>query len=547
MQSPKLRVGILLDSFEVPAWAAHAMQKVAEGGCTEFALVILNGGTRPAQGSRNRVWLYSIFDRLDRRLFTRTPDPFLPTPIDSLLSGVPEVSLNPVQAADGCSLKEADRQVIRDHALDLVIRIGFEGLQCESQGLAKYGVWYYYFGDDTRMSGGPAGFWEVVENRPETGSALLAAGGRQYPRRVLYRSYFVTYPFSPARHRSSYYWAASAFLPRQIEALYRLGETRFWQETERFNTPPSAGIAKYEVPTGLRAAFPISRIAVRFMSEVFRRRFHYDHWFLLFSLKGGISPDGIRNSVKLAPPRDRFWADPHVVQRNGKYYIFVEELLHSSGRGHISVIELDASGSWKPPIRILEKRYHLSYPSVFEADDRLYMVPESGANETIDLYECTSFPDQWEFRQTLMKNVRAVDTTLWQHAGKWWMFTAIAENAAAAPNVELFLFHSDRLLDGQWIPHPRNPVVSDIKRARPAGGLFMQDGKLIRPSQDCSETYGHAIHFNEVEVLSETDYCERTLSTINPDWDRKVLATHTYATCGNLAVIDAFTYIPRLG
>jgi hypothetical protein len=125
------------------------------------------------------------------------------------------------------------------------------------------------------------------------------------------------------------------------------------------------------------------------------------------------------------------------------------------------------------------------------------------------------------------------------------LFTGFAENAAAAPNVELFLFHSDRLLGGHWNPHPANPIVSDIRNARPAGSLFVKDGKLIRPSQDCSEAYGHAIHLNEIEALSETEYCEKTLLTLDPDWDDKVLATHTYASCRDLTVIDAFSYVPR--
>ncbi len=33
---------------------------------------------------------------------------------------------------------------------------------------------------------------------------------------------FVTYPLSPARHRSYYFWAAASFLPRQIFLLPNL-------------------------------------------------------------------------------------------------------------------------------------------------------------------------------------------------------------------------------------------------------------------------------------------------------------------------------------
>ena len=146
-----------------------------------------------------------------------------------------------------------------------------------------------------------------------------------------------------------------------------------------------------------------------------------------------------------------------------------------------------------------------------------------------------------------MKNVKAVDTTLVQHGEKWWLFTAIAENEAAAPNVELFLFYADNPFTENWNAHPQNPIVSDIKSARPAGDLFFKDGKLFRPSQDCSKMYGHGFDLNEIETLSETEYCERQISSIRPDWDKSILATHTLTMQGKLTMIDAFTQTRRVG
>ena len=122
----------------------------------------------------------------------------------------------------------------------------------------------------------------------------------------------------------------------------------------------------------------------------------------------------------------------------------------------------------------------------------------------------------------------------------------MAENEAAAPNVELFLFYADDLFSGDWKAHPQNPIISDVKSARPAGSLFVKDGKLIRPSQDCSKGYGHGIDLNEIEVLSETEYRERRILSIRPDWDKRIVATHTFASCGDLTVIDAMTYARKM-
>ena len=74
--------------------------------------------------------------------------------------------------------------------------------------------------------------------------------------------------------------------------------------------------------------------------------------------------------------------------------------------------------------------------------------------------------------------------------------------------MNFFLFHAESPL-GPWAPHPMNPVVSDVRYARPAGALFLRGSKLFRPAQNCALTYGHAISFAEVTSLTPTDYAER--------------------------------------
>jgi hypothetical protein len=140
-----------------------------------------------------------------------------------------------------------------------------------------------------------------------------------------------------------------------------------------------------------------------------------------------------------------------------------------------------------------------------------------------------------------MKNVKAVDTTLVYDQGKWWLFAAIAEQEAAAPQVELFLFYSEELFTDQWRAHPMNPIVSDVKRARAAGSIFEKNRKLFRPSQYCSSTYGYGFDLNEIVILSETEYFERTVSSVRPEPAKGIHATHTYSTRENLTMIDALT------
>ncbi|MBI5965079.1 MAG: hypothetical protein HY863_16485, partial [Chloroflexi bacterium] len=523
MNPHKLKLGILLDSFDVPAWVEDAIQRVINGNAGEFVLAILNGAPDKSNKYDGSTIVYSIFNQIDERLSTKEPNPFAKINVAGLFSNIPVIKAIQTGKNGDWLLNESDIQEIKKYQLDILIKFGFEGLQIETLNLAKYGVWFYHHGDDRVMRAGPPGFWEVVENWPETSSALLAAGGKFSPNRVLFRSHFVTYPLSPARQRSYYFWATTTFLSRQINLLQQLGEAEYCRETDKFNAAPLPEVKRYEAPSNFPAAKAIVKIIVRLIREFLQRILYMKQWFLLFSFNKDEAVN-FHTFRKIAPPKGFFWADPHAVQLRGKYYIFIEEFSQVKNKGYISVIELDEEGNWKAPVKILEKDYHLSYPFIFKWNDKFYMVPESRANKTIDLYECVDFPYQWNFKQCLMENISAVDSTLIHYSNKWWLFTAMAENEAAAPNVELFLFYADDLFSGKWTAHPKNPIVSDVKSARSAGSLFVKDGKLFRPSQDCSKGYGHGIDLNEVEVINEAEYRERNTLSIRPDWDKNIEA-----------------------
>ena len=140
----------------------------------------------------------------------------------------------------------------------------------------------------------------------------------------------------------------------------------------------------------------------------------------------------------------------------------------------------------------------------------------------------------------LMENIEAVDATLHYHQNKWWLFANVVENPGASPCDELFLFYSEELHTKNWTPHPLNPVVSDVKKARSAGNIFIHEGKILRPSQNCSKRYGYGFNINEIKTLNENEYEETEITSIEPNWDARVTATHTLNNAGDLTVIDGY-------
>jgi hypothetical protein len=135
-----------------------------------------------------------------------------------------------------------------------------------------------------------------------------------------------------------------------------------------------------------------------------------------------------------------------------------------------------------------------------------------------------------------MRDIHAADATLFQHEGTLWLFANVAERGTSDWDA-LHLFFADSL-HSEWRPHPLNPVVRDVTRARPAGRLFWDVGRLIRPAQDCSVRYGRAITLNRVDVLTKTDYVEVPVGRITAGWAVGNVAAHGFDYTDAIEVID---------
>jgi hypothetical protein len=236
-----------------------------------------------------------------------------------------------------------------------------------------------------------------------------------------------------------------------------------------------------------------------------------------------------------APP-DHWYADPTVVEDRGTVHLFFEDYDMAAAKGAISWSTLQA-GSPTAARPVIERERHMSYPFVFRWEDRWYMVPETGADRTVELWRATDFPQRWELERVLLADVDAVDATALAHDGRFYLFVGLAV-AGASLDDELCLFHARSPTD-ELLPHPLNPIVSDVRRARPAGGVFAHDGMLIRPSQDCSRRYGGVTVFNRITTLTPTDYAEEPIGRLGPGWLRGNLATHTFNADGSFQVVDA--------
>jgi hypothetical protein len=244
------------------------------------------------------------------------------------------------------------------------------------------------------------------------------------------------------------------------------------------------------------------------------------------------------------PPPGRFYADPFVVSSPEGTFVFLEDGPVGGGPARISVVPLRPDGTQASNVRVaLDRPSHLSYPFVFRDDGAWYMLPETAETGTVELLRARDFPWQWEPCGVLLHDIRAYDPTLVRHAGSYWLFVTTAA-PGASPSDELYLYSAPALM-GPWRPHPLNPIVSDARRARPAGRVLRYGDSLIRPAQDASGGYGKRISLNRIDVLTHDEYRETPVGTIEPGWLPGVVRTHTYTADGSIEALDGVRYERR--
>ena len=516
----KLRIGVILSDVDVPVWVARMLERIRDASHAKMIVLAFignNSNTQEALAHR----LSDLHLQLDKAVFRPDPDPLELRDVRTVLPNIPLLQAEPSKW--NFLLKFAD--------LDIFINLSQDRLPESLLHAARYGIWSLR-GNNKRITTSTGRGWLEL---PKDGSLIDCAVEAQRGEsvQVVGRSVMAANRYSITHNQKSFLWRAASLLPHAIKQLYLNGETKFFADAESVESAIKAS----KPGTGQIVDLALKQFVGKLQNKVAKRG-SQDNWILMAGTRSSEEPLSWDKLKPIVPPTGVFWADPFIVHKESKTYIFFEEFIHKTGLGRISYVEIQQDGSIGKSQAVLEKPYHLSYPFIFEYRGEFYMIPETAQQRAIDMYRCTRFPDQWVYYKTIMQDLRAVDATLIEHNAIWWMFVNIAGEGGSTWD-ELHLFYANNPLGDEWTPHPLNPVVSDVRYARPAGHIFSRDGELIRPSQDSSLRYGYALNLNRITVLTTTEYEEELLERLEPPDDGDILAVHTHNFSGNLTVVDA--------
>jgi hypothetical protein len=243
---------------------------------------------------------------------------------------------------------------------------------------------------------------------------------------------------------------------------------------------------------------------------------------------------GIVTVVRWLPPPDPWhgFADPAVqINADNSITLFAERINYWQGRGALWAATLAADADLATAVfrPFARSPNHLSYPFPFSIGQNQYLTMEHAESGHLYLYRRER--DGWS--RSLLLDRPAIDPTILRWKDSWWLFCTFADDS---PDQNLHVFFADTLT-GPWSAHPLNPVKTDQASSRPAGPLFVSGERLIRPSQDCTQSYGGALVLNAVSQLDRTGFREQPIRRLSPIPDYAD-GLHTLCPAGDYTLID---------
>lgn len=194
-----------------------------------------------------------------------------------------------------------------------------------------------------------------------------------------------------------------------------------------------------------------------------------------------------------------FLADPFFIKEKDTFYLFFEHK-KTKVNGDVGLLTSVDGKNYQYKGTVLTQKFHLSYPQVFKYKNCFYMIPESKQAGAVLLYKAQHFPYDWKICDTLVKNVRLKDPSI-------YLSDSLNIMVASDDKLNMYVYQADSLF-GKWKLH-KKPIALMGTEAR-AGGRFFADKKgLILPVQNCTNGYGYGLSLYRFSFRKESYTTER--------------------------------------
>jgi len=531
-----LTFGVMCSGTVFQKWQAEAIHLLVQDG-HDLTLLIVDGRAEPARKAGKPVvprHKYSFLWRLANKLLFNHEQKAMVEMEYELRNIAKRVCfINEDNFSEYFS--DEDVTSIKFANLDFILRFGFNIIRGEILNAAKYGVWSFHHDDEEKYRGGPPGFWPIYKNDPVS-AAMMQRLTEKLDSGIILKKAWLKTLFHSYRTNLDVLLFVSSLWPADLANQIRL-------QGYSPGVPSDTTATVYKVPGNIKMFIFLLKLLKNRIIFYWNDLFRAERWnvgIINRSIQEVAFTDveiGSENVLWMKERSSRnYFADPAGFIEENKVHILMEDYSYSENKAHISEAVFDPlTNSFSVPLKSIESKEHLSYPFIFVHGQHIYCLPESYRYGYIGLYKRNYSEGIFVEDHVLLDHIDAVDPTLIYHNDKWWLFFTLRKHS----NTHLYIYYADEL-EGEYKPHPANPVKMDIRSSRPAGLPFIFEGQLYRPSQDCSESYGKRVAINRIIKLTESEFEEEFVKNIGPLMNcRYSKGIHTVFGLGRYTLIDA--------
>ena len=433
------------------------------------------------------------------------------------------------------SLGSLNYPEIKSSSLDIILSFAELSFVETANLSVNIGLWQFRFG--ASLLNRSFGIREVVLDSATQEVTLERLSKNTGQHSILRQGFFKTQASSLRKHRQSTLAQCASWPADLALELAQTGRI----QTKGLQNRKSPGARSRILDRVLLMAWPACALYRKSMKlfKTFMRAFTYQQWNI------GIIEAPISELLQTNRSFNIRWlprpkwplclADPFPINYRGQNYIMAEQFDFLTARGSITALKMNPDLTIERPLRSLSFPFHVSYPCVVQNQDTLYCVLETLGTNDLVIYRCENFPHMWTKFAVVQTGKAYADPTLFQHEGRWWIL-ATSYDQHSEGNASLFAWHAETIA-GPWIAHVKNPVKVDVASSRSAGTPFSYNGRLYRPSQNCSIGYGGSVVINAIEILTPTEFQEIRAAQVRPDSSYPD-AFHHIASFGNQTVVD---------
>ena len=230
-------------------------------------------------------------------------------------------------------------------------------------------------------------------------------------------------------------------------------------------------------------------------------------------------------------PKDRWFADPFILDVTDTVIIvLVEEFSYRINRGRLAKLIIDKETFQLKSMKIvLDLNTHLSFPAILRDGTDIYIYPENSASGSSMLYKYNSEDDSVSVIKQL-SNQPLTDAIITKIDDSSYIFTT---EIPTQNGNKLSIYTA--LDDMESYKLIQNITLLD-NTARSAGDIFVDNGKIVRPAQNCNGGYGVGLVFQEIIKDSKGDFVLKELFRRKPI--KNYIGMHTYNQYKGCYVVD---------